>query len=270
MSKPIKIDIAGILKKRAPNTKVPKFIVEYLKKIVHEEEINQFFVDHPDIKNLEFMEAAFEFLQIKTIVEGEENLPDGEKYIFVCNHPLGGMDGVATGFLLGKRYNGKIRFFSNDLLSNLEPLKEMFIPVNKFGSQVRGNAHLMSELYESDNHLLTFPAGMVSRKIKGEIVDLEWKKNFILKSIQYQRDIIPIYFEGRNSEFFYNLAKIRKFLRIKFNVEMMFLADEMFKQRGKTYTIRIGKPIQWESFDKSKTPQQWATHIKQIVYSMRK
>lgn len=268
-SKIIKIDVAKVLRDRAPKTKVPKFIVNYLRRIVHEDEFNQFFKENPDLKNLDFIEAAFNYLQMSVDIEGEENLPPkGGKYIFACNHPLGGLDGIASGYLIGKHYDGKVRFFSNDLMINLHPMREMFVPVNKFGAQSKEHAEQMKELYESDNHLVTFPAGMCSRKVNGKIVDLEWKKNFITKAVQYKRDVIPVYFEGRNSNFFYNLANIRKFLGIKFNIEMMYLPDEMFKQRGQHFKIRIGKPMAWDSFDKTKTHAQWAEHVKKLVYDM--
>ncbi len=267
--KVIKIDVAHVLKTRAPKTKVPKFIVNYLRRIVHEDEFNEFFKEYPDKKNLEFIEAAFNYMNIKVSIEGKENLPpkDG-RYIFACNHPLGGLDGIAAGYLIGREYDGKVRFFSNDLLLFLHPMKDMFVPVNKFGGQAKGHATMMQELYESENHLVTFPAGMCSRKVNGKIVDLEWKKNFITKAIQYQRDVVPIYFEGRNSNFFYNLARIRKFLGIKFNIEMMYLPNEMFKQRNQHFTLKIGKPIPWETFDKQKTQAEWAEWVKNTVYQM--
>lgn len=268
--KVLKIDIAKVLKHKAPNTRVPSFIVNYLRRIAHEKEFNTFFDENPTLKNLDFIEAAFNYLQMSTVIEGKENLPPkGGKYIFASNHPLGGLDGIALGYLIGKEYEGKVRFFSNDLLMNLHPLHDMFVPVNKTGKQVKNHAELMQVLYESENHLITFPAGMCSRKVNGKIEDLEWKKNFISKAIQYQRDVIPIYFEGRNSNFFYNLARIRKLLGIKLNVEMLYLADEMFKQKGKTFTIRIGKPIPWQFFDKSKSQTEWALWVKNLVYEMK-
>ena len=270
MRKPeaITIDIEKVLKSKAPNAHVPKFVVNYLRKIVHEKELNDFFKKYPGVKNLEFIEAAFDFIQVTTSIDGRENLPHGGKYIFAGNHPLGGLDGITTGYLLGKEYDGKIRFFSNDILMNLIPLREMFVPVNKVGSQNKNHASMMQELYESDNNLLTYPAGMCSRKVKGKISDLEWKKNFITKAIEYQRDVIPIYFEGRNSNFFYNLANLRKFFHIKFNIEMMYLVDELFKKRGEHFTIKIGKPIPWQTFDKSKSYTEWAAWVKDIVYKM--
>jgi len=266
--KNITIDIEKVVKAKAPNFRIPKFIINYLRKIVHEKELNDFFIKYPGVKNLEFIEAAFDYLHVTTKIEGKENLPKGGKYIFAGNHPLGGLDGITTGYLLGKEYDSKIRFFSNDILMNLEPMQEMFIPVNKVGSQNKSHASKMQKLYESENHLLTYPAGMCSRKVKGKITDLEWKKNFITKAIEYQRDVVPIYFDGRNSNFFYNLANIRKFFHIKLNIEMMYLVDEMFKQKGRNFTIRIGKPIPWQTFDKSKSLNEWAAWVKEIVYSM--
>lgn len=267
-NKVLEIDIAKVLKTKAPKTYVPKFIVNYLRRIAHEEDFNDFFKANPTLKNLDFIEAAFKFLHVTTNILGKENLPKGGKYIFASNHPLGGLDGVTTGYLLGREYDGKVRFFSNDLLMNLHPMKEMFVPVNKTGVQGKGHAEMMQQLYESDSHLLTYPAGMCSRKTNGKIIDLVWQKNFISKAIQYQRDVVPIYFEGRNSNFFYNLANIRKFLGIKFNVEMMYLADEMFKQKGSHFTIQIGKPIPWQTFDKTKSHHKWAEWVKDIVYKM--
>jgi putative hemolysin len=270
MRKPklITIDIETVLKSKAPNTHFPKFIVNYLRRIVHEKELNDFFIKYPGVKNLEFIEAAFDYLHVTTSIEGKENLPHGGTYIFAGNHPLGGLDGITTGYLLGKEYEGKIRFFSNDILMNLEPMREMFVPVNKVGNQSKSHASLMQELYESENNLLTYPAGMCSRKVNGKIRDLEWKKNFITKAIEYQRDVVPIYFKGRNSNFFYNLANIRKLFRIKVNIEMMYLVNEMFKQKGRHFSIKIGEPIPWHTFDKSKSQAEWAAWVKDIVYKM--
>lgn len=267
----IQIDIDQVLKTKAPNTKVPKFVVNYLKKIVHQDDFNLFFRTYPGVRNIEFIEKGLEFLEVTTSVEGRENLPpkDG-RYIFVSNHPLGGLDGMILGYLIGKEYDEKIRFFANDLIMYLEPLSELFIPINKLGAaQSRESAEMMRELYKSDNHLINFPAGICSRKIKGKIVDLEWKKSFVSKAVEYRRDVVPIYFHGRNSNFFYNLANLRKFFNIKFNIEMMYLADEMFKQKGNHFTVKIGKPISWQTFDKSKTPFEWAQWVREQIYKIK-
>lgn len=269
-TKAIKLDVADILRKKAPKAKVPQFIVNYLRRIAHEKELNKLFEDNTNKKNLDFIEGVLQNLEVTTSIEIEGELPPTNgKYIFAGNHPLGGLDGMTIGLVLGRKYGGKVKLFTNDLLMYIKPLEEMFIPVNKVGLQGKTHAETLQNFFDSDNHLITFPAGMCSRKIKGEIIDLDWKKNFISKAIQYQRDVVPVYFEGRNSNFFYNLAKIRKFLGIKLNIEMLYLADEMFKQRGNHFTIRIGERIPWQTFDKTKSQSQWAQWIKDIVYKMR-
>ncbi len=264
-----KIDVAKVLKTKAPKTRVPKLIINLLRRIVHEEQFNQLFEDNYGVKNLNFIEKSLEMFGITSSIKGKENLPPKSgNYIFASNHPLGGLDGLAIGLLIGREYDGKVKLFTNDLLMYVEPLNELFIPVNKVGSQGKSHAESFQNFFDSDNHLITFPAGMCSRKLNGKIVDLEWKKNFISKAIQYQRDIVPVYFEGRNSRFFYYLANLRKFLGIKLNIEMLFLPDEMFKQKGNHFIIKIGKTIPWQTFDKSKSQLQWAQWVKEIVYKI--
>lgn len=264
------IDVDKILQAKAADKYkfIPKFIISYLKRIVHQNEINPFLEESKDKIGVDFLEAAMKFLDIHIVVKGEENLPQKGPCTFVSNHPLGGQDGVALGYLLGKHYNGKVKYLVNDLLMNLRNLAPLFIPVNKTGSQGRHFPAMVEAGFKSDNHLIMFPSGLCSRRQNGVIKDLEWKKSFIVESIKSQRDIVPIHFEGRNSNFFYNLANISKILGIKFNIAMLYLADEMFKNRHKTFTITIGKPISWQTFDKSKTSVQWAQYVKEIVYKL--
>ena len=264
------IDIERILKEKT-GTKfkyIPGFVVSYLKRIVHEEELNAFLRESKGKVGVEFLEACMGFLDTKVEVKGMENLPETGKCTFVCNHPLGGQDGISLGYILGKKYDGNIRYIVNDLLMNLRGLAPLFIPVNKTGSQSRDFPRMVEAGFKSDNHLIMFPAGLCSRRQNGVIKDLEWKKTFIVKSVETQRDVVPMYFEGRNSDFFYNLANACKFLGGKINIAMLYLADEMLKNRHKTFTLTIGKPIPWQTFDKSKTPAQWAQYVKDIVYEL--
>ncbi|MCI1648929.1 MAG: glycerol acyltransferase [Bacteroides sp.] len=265
------IDIDRILREKAPKYRkfIPKFIVTYLKKIVHQEELNVFLRDSKDEMGVDFLKASLEFLDMKLEIKGEENLPkDGKLYTFVSNHPLGGQDGVALGYILGKFYDGKVKYLVNDLLMYLRGLAPLCIPINKTGKQARDFPQLVKAGFASDNQLIMFPAGICSRRRNGVIRDIEWKKTFIVKSVETQRDVVPIHFGGRNSDFFYNLANFCKALGIKFNTAMLYLADEMFKNRHKTFTVTIGKPIPWETFDKSKTPAQWAAYVRDIVYKL--
>lgn len=269
-NKTFKIDVEHMLKTKAPNKKVPKFLVRYLKRIVHQDEFNEVLQATSHLKNVEFVEAALDELEITTTVEGKENLPpqDG-RYIFVSNHPLGGLDGMIIGMLIGREYEKPVRYIANDLLMFLKPMEDMFVPVNKFGpSMTRENARIMNEVYASDDSVVTFPSGICARKVKGKVCELDWKKNFISKAIEHKRDVVPMFFVGENSRFFYNLAKIRKFFRIKFNIEMMYLADEMYKQKGNHFTLKIGEPIPWQTFDRSKTHAEWAEWVRAISLGM--
>ena len=264
------IDIDKVLREKAPKyyKYIPRFVVSYLKRIVHQEELNVFLRDSKDKVGVDFLKACLEFLDANIVVKGEENLPKEGLYTFVSNHPLGGQDGVALGYILGSFYNGKVKYMVNDLLMNLQGLAPLCIPINKTGKQAKDFPRMVEAGFASDDQLIMFPAGLCSRRQNGVIRDLDWKKTFIVKSVQTHRDVVPIHFEGRNSNFFCNLANICKFLGIKVNIAMLYLADEMLKNRHKTFTVTIGKPISWQTFDKSKTPAEWAAYVKDIVYKL--
>ena len=261
------IDVDKILRTKAPKhyKYIPKFVISYLKKIVHQDEINVFLNESKDKLGVDFLEACMDFLDAKVDVKGIENLPKDGLYTFVSNHPLGGQDGVALGYVLGKHYEGKVKYLVNDLLMNLRGLLPFaYLLINRQAG--KGLPEDGGSRIQSDDQLIMFPAGLCSRRQNGVIRDLEWKKTFVVKSIQAKHDVIPVHFGGRNSDFFYNLANVCKALGIKFNIAMLYLADEMFKNRHKTFTVTFGKPIPWQTFDKSKTPAQWAEYVKDIVY----
>ena len=208
---------------------------------------------------------------MKIEVVGLENLPakdDPRRYTFVSNHPLGGIDGVAIGSVIGEYYDDNFRYLVNDLLMNLPGLAPLCIPINKTGSQSRNFPAMVEAGFKSDNHILMFPAGLCSRKKGGEIHDLPWKKTFITKSVQTHRDVVPIHFGGQNSEKFYRIANIGDRLNLKFTIATLWLVDEMYKNRGKTFPVTIGKPIPWQTFDKSKTPAEWAQYVQDVVYKL--
>ena len=269
------IDIDHILKgKMGSKAKfVPKFARNWLKRIIHQDEVNAFLWDSRDKTGVEWLEATLRYLDVTLEIEGKENLPakdDGRLYTFVSNHPLGGADGVALGAIIGKQYDGRFRYLVNDLLMNLPGLAPLCIPINKTGHQSRNFPAMVEAGFKSDHHMLMFPAGLCSRKINGEIHDLDWKKTFITKSVETQRDVVPIHFSGENSDRFYRIANICKRLGIKFNIAMLFLVDEMYKNVHNTFRVTIGKPIPWQTFDKSKSATQWALHVEDIVYQLGK
>ena len=269
----LRIDVDKILQSKMGDKakRVPRFLVSWLKRRLHQDEVNAFLEKEGDIQGVPWVEDVVEYLGMKLVVEGEENLPavdDPKRYTFVSNHPLGGLDGVALGAILGRRYEGQIKYLVNDLLMNLPGLAPLCIPINKTGKQSRQFPLMVEAGFKSENHIIMFPAGLCSRKQKGVIRDLPWNKTFITKSVETQRDIVPIHFGGRNSEKFYRIANICKFFRLKFNVAMIYLVDEMFGNRDKTFVVKIGKPIPWQTFDKSRTPLQWAQYVQDEVYKL--
>lgn len=250
---------------------VPRFLVRWLKHIVHEDQVNAFLWETRNIEGTEWLEACVKYLDMTIHIEGKENLPDkndGKLYTFVSNHPLGGEDGVALGAIIGRHYDGRFRYLVNDLLLNLPGLRPVSIGINKTGKQSRDFPAMVEAGFASTHHMLMFPAGLCSRKTDGQIRDLPWKKTFITKSVESQRDVVPIHFGGQNSEKFYRIANICKRLNLKFNVAMLFLVDEMYKNVGKTFRVAIGKPIPWQTFDKSKTPMEWAKFVQDTVYKL--
>jgi putative hemolysin len=264
------IDIDKILEKRNPKLKkwLPAFMIRYIKKIAHQEEINAYLDKHGSKIGRPFLEGVFEEFNIQTEIIGIENLPKNNKLIFAANHPLGGIDGAAFIYEIGKFYPN-IKTIINDLLLNVKNMEGIFVGVNSFGKNTREHLLGIEKMFNSDAQILMFPSGFVSRRQKGIIMDLEWKKTFIDWSRKYQRDIIPVHFSGRISNFFYNFANLRKFFGVKANLEMFYLVNEMFKHRGGKLTITIGKPIPYTTFlNPNIKPTEWADYIRAHVYKL--
>ncbi len=265
------IDIDNVFASKNPKMYkyIPKFLLSFLKRIVHQEGINDFINRNKHKQGLDFAEAIAEEFSGSYSSRGFNDIALGKRYIFAANHPLGGLDGMVFLTEVGKRFPD-VKFPVNDILLNLKNLRSHFVPINKHGSQGREAARLLEEAYASDSQILMFPAGLVSRKIDGKITDLEWKRNFVKKAIQHKRDIIPVYISGQNSNFFYNLANFRKRVGIKLNIEMLFLPNELFKSVTKEVTIEFGQPVKWEDLNNGLKPQEWAQKIKELTYNLAK
>jgi 1-acyl-sn-glycerol-3-phosphate acyltransferase len=264
-----KVDVRDAFRAKNPRVAklIPGFVYWYIKKIVHQKEMNEFLKVYGKKTGIDFINAVIKDFNVQIIVKGVENIPLNGRLQFVANHPLGGFDGMILMHIISK-YFKNIKFLVNDILMNILNIEELFVPVNTFGRQSVQYARRIDEEYASDAQILNFPAGICSRKIRGRIIDLEWKKSFISKSIQHKRDILPVHFGGRNSNFFYNLSNLRKALGIKTNIELFFLADEMYRQKNRTVAVKFGRVIPYGTFDKSRTHQQWAKWVKDNVYAL--
>ena len=247
---------------------LPGFLIRYLKKTIHQNDLNDILNRHKDKYGQEFLHELIQEFGANVIVRGEENLMKADRFLVASNHPLGGLDGIALMYVVGK-YISRIVTPVNDFLMLLPNLKPLFIPVNKHGSNA-SNIALFNESFASDKTVVYFPAGLCSRKNGSEILDLEWKKTFLTKARNYNRDILPVHISGRNSAFFYNLANLRKKIGLKANIEMLFLVDEVFKQKNKDIIITFGKPVPVGVFDKRYTDKKWAERLKEHVYKLEK
>ena len=268
-SKPMKINVDQVLRARLPRhyRYIPRFAVRWLERTICQDQLNAILQKMAGKDSVNAADAALEEMGITIVEEGLENLREG-RFMFVSNHPLGGLDGLALISLLGNRYQHNIKFMVNDLLMAVEPLRGVFLPVNKYGSQSRATAIQIEKALQSDNQFITFPAGLCSRmQPDGNIADLTWQKAAVIHAVNYQRDIVPVFFDAQNSRFFYRFAKWRKKLGIKFNIELIFLPKEMIKQCGSTLRVIIGEPIPWTSLDAC-APKQEAARLRDIVYSM--
>ena len=271
-NKDLRIDVDAVIASKSERLAkfTPKFVLRWLKKIIHQDEMNSILQYSNGALDVEFADKVLQWLNAKSDVKFtcRESLDPNGRYIFVSNHPLGGLDGLTLISLFGKMFGG-IRFVVNDLLMNIVPMRNIFVPVNKHGRMGKEYGELIHKAYASDDQILYFPAGLCSRLIKGEITDLEWKKNFIKQAKRYNRDIVPVYFGGRNSKFFYRLAKIRKFMGIKFNIEMIFLPDEMFRQKNSIFEVIVGEPIPISSIDTGKSLDEWCRVIREKCYELK-
>ncbi|MBN8702425.1 MAG: glycerol acyltransferase [Bacteroidetes bacterium] len=265
------VDVEELLKSKNPKLykSLPRFVINYIKKTIHEDEVNLFMEKHKDKFGHEFVHEIIKYIGISVEFEGTENIPTTGCVILASNHPLGGLDAVATMDIVGN-IRKDFKFLVNDVLMALKNLAPVFIPVNKYAKNSPDKLEEIERTIFSSNELLLIcPAGLVSRRQQNKIIqDLDWKKTFITWSRKHKKDVIPVYVHAHNSSFFYNLAYWRKKMGIKANIEQFYLPDELFKQRGKKIKITFGKPIPFQIFDESKTEQEWATLVKKHVYAL--
>ncbi len=246
---------------------MPKFLFTIIKRIIHQKDLNYLLKTYGHLRGIGFINGSIEFLNLDVETVSADKVKDKGRFVFAANHPLGGLEGMALTKILVEKF-GDVRVPVNDILLSVPNFDPHFIPINKHGASSRDAIREFDKNYASDIQMLMFPAGMVSRKVKGKITDLEWKKTFITKAIQHKRDIVPVFVEGRNSNLFYNLGVIRKFFGVKANLEMFLLPHETFSQRNKTIKLFFAEPVPYTFFDKRMSAQEWATEMKNYVYQM--
>ena len=265
----LSVDIEKVIRGKSQKLadRLPRFVLNYIKKTIHQDEINRLLLENREYTGVEFATHILKDLDVSYRVHfsGKRPAPDG-RYIFVSNHPLGGLDGMILISYIGSSF-GDVKFIVNDLLMYIRPLAPVFVPVNKYGRMRHDNTRMFQETFDSDSQILYFPAGLCSRLIKGKVTDLDWKKTFVTKAIESRRDIIPMFFSGENSRRFYRLANLRKKLGIKVNIETFLLPDEMFRKKGSAFDLYIGEPIPYTTLTGDHTHKEWCDIIRQKCYA---
>lgn len=264
------IDIDKVLKQRLPRQYkyLPRWFVRWLERLIHQDELNETLDAIGEKEGVEAAEAIMTHLGIDFDVVGEKHIPGEGRHLFVSNHPLGGLDGIALIALLGRRYDGEVRFMVNDLLMAVKPLRKVFLPVNKYGKQSRDAVAEIESEFAGERQMLSFPAGLCSRRLKdGTIGDLPWQKSVVTMAVRHHRDIVPVYFDETNSKRFYRLARWRERLGIKFNYEMILLPGELFKKRGATMRVVFGERVPWQSLDAGNARDE-AARLRSLVHSL--
>tara|TARA_B100000809_G_C15138494_1_gene531811 strand:- start:2686 stop:3519 length:834 start_codon:yes stop_codon:yes gene_type:complete len=263
------IDVAKSIKDSNSKllTKLPYFVVRLISKIVKEKEINEVLNKYSDDIGGDFLKSILEEFNITLEIEGLENLPNNEKCFFASNHPFGIIDGLILTSIVNNKY-GHLKAIANDAFDFIPHLKPFIISVNVYGKSSKDHITALEKTYQSNIPITHFPAGAVSRITAGKVQDDVWKKSFVRKAIQHKRDIVPFYIHGKNSNLFYFVYRIRQWLGIDQNIELMLLPSEMFKKRNKTIKINIGKPIAHSSLDKTATNTEWAKKIRNQVYQL--
>ncbi len=271
MERPIKINIRQVIDERLPRYRrfIPRWAVAWLERTVHQDDLNALLASNAGKRGADFASGVLADLDVTYTAHGLDAVRDHRRPLIVCNHPLGGLDGLMMIDLVARTWGRNLHFVVNDLLMAVEPLRDVFLPVNKHGRQSRDDMARLEEAFAGDDPVIMFPAGLVSRRLsKGVIADLKWNKMFVAKAIESRRDVIPVYFSGRNSSFFYNFAHWRERLGLKFNIEMVYLPGEVFKCRGRHFDIYFGRPVAWQSLADGRDMAATAARIRQIVYSL--
>jgi putative hemolysin len=246
---------------------LPGFVIRVIEKIVMQDEINATIFRSRHLEGIPFLNDILDGWKVEVKVKGIENVPPEGRFILVANHPVGAMDALSFFSAAGRVYTDIISP-SNQILNNIPNLRKILLGLNVFGMQKKETAAALHQLFESETQVLLFPAGEVSRRKKGIIIDPVWQKTFITKAIQYKRDIIPVHISGRNSGLFYFIANLRTSLGIKMYLETGLLPREMMKQRGKPVTVTFGKPIPYQTFTDEMTHAGWSQKVKDVVYSL--
>lgn len=269
----MRINIAGVLRERVPRyyRYIPRWMIRRLADMICQDRLNELLERNASLQGADFAAAVVHDLSVTYDICGVRPDSSHRRVILVSNHPLGGLDGLVLAAVAKEIYGDvpPAKFVVNDLLDFVEPLRPIFLGVNKHGAQSRDSVSDIDSAFAGDGPIVMFPAGLVSRMgSAGRVADLDWHKMSVVKAISSQRDIIPVHFSGENSQFFYKFARLRTRLGLRFNIEMVRLPKEVFLSEGAHFTLTFGKAIPWSSLRGGREALSQAAELRSIVYEL--
>lgn len=240
------LNIEGTLQKEYPKlftypSAIRKPAVSFLRTLLQEEKINRFITAHRKKRNLAFIDAALEHLNIsyKTDHQQIQNIPSIGKVIIIANHPMGAMDAFTLVKMVSAvRHDKKVKIIANTMLAQFEQISDLIIPVDNFNGRLTKESMKMIETaLHNEEAVIFFPAGEVSRAYLHGIVDSKWKSGFMKFAKRTQSPILPIYIKARNSALFYGASWVYRPLAT------ILLANEMFLAKNSVIEFVIGEMI---------------------------
>lgn len=221
-----------------------------LRKLLHEEEFQQFAARHRHLKGLDTVEQVLEHLNIRCAIPAHdlEQIPEHGPLVIVANHPTGTLDGLALLYAVS-RVRRDVKVVTNRLLTHLEPLSSLFIPVDNINGRTAKTAlQQMDNQLQNGGVLIFFPAGEVSRPTRRGIRDKKWHSGFIKLATRYRAPLLPVWIRAHNSALFYASTLLSD------NLPLLLLMQQMFRRRNSSLPIAIGQQIAWSSWYSAQTP----------------
>jgi putative hemolysin len=210
-----------------------------MRMLFREREVNRFLEEHRGVRGFDFIEKVLEYFDLDYLVSNRdlENIPPTGRVVVVANHPLGALDALSLIQMIS-RVRTDIRVVANDLLSALEPLDDLLLPVDNLGggSSRRGIKQVYAAL-EREELVIIFPAGEVSRLRPNGVRDVRWKSGFLQFARRTTSPLLPVFIDARNSPLFYGVSILYK------PIAALLLVGEMFHQRSNTIGFRVGELI---------------------------
>ncbi len=238
-----------------------------LKKLFHEEEFRQFAADHRHLKGLDMVEQVLEHLDILCTLPAHdlEQIPAHGPLIVMANHPTGTLDGLALLYAVS-RVRRDVKVVTNRMLTHLEPLSSLFIPVDNIGGRTaKSSFTLMEQHLQHAGVLIFFPAGEVSRPTRTGIRDKKWHPGFIKLASKFRAPLLPVNIHARNSLLFYASTLLAP------NLSMLLLMQQMFRRRHSRLPVKIGQQIGWSHwFSPTLSPREMAEQCRQHVLRLGK